>query len=283
MHKYNDQVNSFLLPTLIASIALSFNYSARADVVNSADVSLSINYSFAGAIFTDSGLPAEQGTHFEFDGPPGHFYSVVGTFIFTEGDGSGSISGLAIFGSDTHTYNDPPPDFDMFDPNSDAIGINLNSFGQSSAPNSNGSAAINSVFDFSFINLTPDLGQPESLTLLFNYDYSYDMMLIEDAAPGGSANGLIQVEGTLEDDFGTTLYPDLVDIFQAGPAMIVDAMDSGQLEFVMSADSEFAGVSISTSVNSSTLVPNATIPEPSSIVLLGLLGTMYFGRRRRHG
>ena len=55
---------------LCALIAAPLTSSALAATVNSSDVQLNITYSFAGAVFTDTGLPAVAGADYEFDGPP---------------------------------------------------------------------------------------------------------------------------------------------------------------------------------------------------------------------
>ena len=150
--------------------------------------------------------------------------------------------------------------------------------GQSSDPNSNGSAAIESGLSFFIINYTEDPNEflPESLTFTFDYDYTFSMTLVEDAPTGGQGNGFIEIEAELIED-STTLYPGLVQEFFGGPAVINNQPGSGQMEFVTTPGQDFAELFITTNVNSTTIVP--PIPEPGS-VMLALSGMIAVGRRR---
>lgn len=255
--------------------------SVAAATVNSSNVDLEITYSFAEAIFTDSGQPAQDGVDYEFDGEPSHFYDLVQTFIFTQGDGSGSVSGSAAIGGATHDYPNPEPDLSGFDPFSESATLNLSTMGQSSTPGSNGSAAIESGLSFFIANFTedPSTFETESLTFVFDYSYMFDMTLVEDSPAGGAGNGFIDIDAELIED-STTTYPDIVNEFFGGPAVIVGQGGAGQIQFVTTPGQDFAEFNIMTNVNSTTLVPEL-IPEPGTMWLVSVGGLLALLRRRR--
>tara|TARA_R110002049_G_scaffold27321_2_gene93977 strand:- start:36293 stop:37168 length:876 start_codon:yes stop_codon:yes gene_type:complete len=278
--RHNRFSNTLLFLTCFAGFGFA-PATSRAATVNSSNVHLEISYTFSGAFYTDSGLPAEADTDFSFDGPPSHYFDFFTTFVFTEGDGMGMIGGSATVGGVNHTYPDDEPDFSTFDPYSESVTLSLETMGQSSSPGSNGSAAIESDLAFYVVNQTEDPGtfEPVSLTFEFDYLYTFSMALLEDSPNGGEGNGFIEVDASVNGDT-TTMYPGLIQEFHGGPASIVDQPGSGTIQLITAPGESFVELFIQTNVNSTTLVPSVAVPEPS-IAALGLFAVLGLGTTRR--
>ncbi len=258
-----------------AALVVLVTPSARAQF-NSSTVHSEITFSFSGATYTASGLAVDPGDY-EFEAPS-HYFEFP--FVYATGDGTGSLAGSATLGDVSYSYDDDAPDFDGFDFASDDILITHDTFGQSSLPGAHGSAGINSVLNFYLYNYTSNdiSGDPEAITLTFDYNYTFDMSLVEGAPGGGEGNGFFELEAEAMLDTGDFSIPNIFQENYGGPASLSGATGSGQISFDIPANNSYITLLVRTNTNSTTLVP---VPEPATALLFAFGGVLLLALGRR--
>lgn len=163
-----------------------------ADAANSSTNSATITFSLSSVVYTDSQLPVESFLY-SLDGEPSDCFNLLHTFVYTLGDGTGSSDGSVTLGGITHNYGQADPDYSGVTLSDDFV-ISLETYGESSTPGSNGSAAIENSIDLPFFNGTDDgVGDPAAITVTFDYNYNFSMALVEDAPAGGAGNGFYTI------------------------------------------------------------------------------------------